>query len=206
MRRSKTPLSVFLRRAGMLLGLVLLLAAGRLGYWSMAEHRFTAITPHQLYQSAQMPPEQLLRVAAKHGIRTVIDLRTSEQAEEIETERLALADSELNYVHLPMLHDPAEETVRQFLEIVGDPANRPVLIHCHHGTGRSVLLSSVFRVEFENWDNETARRAVEPLHWRGNFAPDAPKGQYLLAYRPHRTRVFFAAKGSAEARLSEAVK
>ena len=82
-------------------------------------------------------------------------------------------------------------TVIEFLKIVGDPANRPVLVHCHHGTGRSVLLSSVFRVEFENWDNETARRAVEPLHWRGNFAPGAPKGRYLLSYQPHRTRVLF---------------
>ena len=138
-----------------------------------------------------MPPDQLLSVASEHGIRTVIDLRPAEDAEAIEAERLTLADSELKYIHLPMRHDPAEETVLAFLNIVGDPANRPVLVHCHHGTGRSVLLASLFRIEFENWDNDTARRAVEPLHWRGNFAPEAPKGRYLLSYRPHRTRVLF---------------
>jgi uncharacterized protein (TIGR01244 family) len=173
------------------LGFASVVAIGRFGYWAVAENRFTTVTEHQLYQSGQMPPDQLLRVANKHGIRTVIDLRTSEQADEIEEERVALADSDLKYIHLPMLHDPTEETVMKFLEIVGDPANRPVLVHCHHGTGRSPLLASIFRIEFENWDNETARRAVEPLHWRGNFAADAPKGQYVLEYRPHGTRVLF---------------
>ena len=191
MRRPKIRLSTFLRRVGMLVGLVLVLAVGRYGYWTVAQNRFTAVTAHQLYQSGQMPPDRLLSVSKKHGIRTVIDLRTAEDAEAIEAERLALADSDLTYIHLPMRHDPAEETVLAFLEIVGDPANRPVLVHCHHGTGRSVLLSSVFRIEFENWDNETARRAVEPLHWRGNFVPGAPKGRYVLSYRPHRTRVLF---------------
>ena len=191
MKRSKIPLSTFLRRVGMLAGLVLVLAIARYGYWSVAQSRFTVVTAHQLYQSGQMAPDKLLSVSKKHGIRTVIDLRTAEDAEAIEAERLALADSDLNYIYLPMQHDPADETVLEFLKIVGDPANRPVLVHCHHGTGRSVLLASVFRVEFENWDNETARRAVEPVHWRGNFAPGAPKGRYLLSYQPHRTRVLF---------------
>ena len=194
MRRSNMPLATFLRRVGMLVGLALVLAAGRYGYWSVAQNRFTAVTAHQLYQSGQMPPDRLLSVAKEHGIRTVIDLRTAEDAEAIESERLALAGSDLTYIHLPMRHDPAEETVLAFLNIVGDPANRPVLVHCHHGTGRSVLLASVFRIVFENWDNETARRAVEPLHWRGNFAPEAPKGRYLLSYRPHPTRVIFDAE------------
>ena len=180
------------------LGLAIIAVIGRFGYWAIAEHRFTTVTAHQLYQSAQMPPDQLLRVAEKHGIKTVIDLRTFEQAEEIEEERAALADSEYNYIHLPMLHDPVDETVLKFLEIVGNPANRPVLIHCHHGTGRSVLLSSLFRVEFENWDNEAARRKVEPLHWRGNFAADAPKGQYLLSYKPHGTSVLFTAPDAVQ--------
>lgn len=49
-------------------------------------------------------------IAKEHGIRTIIDLRTAEDAEAIEAERLALADSDLTYIHLPMRHDPAEET------------------------------------------------------------------------------------------------
>jgi protein tyrosine phosphatase (PTP) superfamily phosphohydrolase (DUF442 family) len=140
-----------------------------------------------------MTPEELLRVTKKYGIRSVIDLRTSEDdAEGIDAERAALNGSPVTYYHLPTGHIPTDETVLQFLNIVGDPANRPVLVHCYHGTGRSVLFASIFRIEFENWDNETARRAVEPLHWRGNFGPDAPKGQYLISYKPHRAKVVFS--------------
>ena len=179
------------------IGLSFVAIASYFLYWEHALHRFTAVTAHQLYQSAEMPPDELLEVARRHGIRTVIDLRRSEDSPiEIAAERAALADSDVAYIHLPANHVPEEATVMQFLEIVGNPANRPVLIHCKHGTGRSVLFASIFRVEFENWDNEVARRAVEPLHWRGNFAPDSPKGRYLLAYKPHPTKLVFASNNS----------
>lgn len=167
-------------------------------YWEEVQHRFTVVTEHQLYQSAQMPPAKLLDLAQDKGIRTVVDLRLTEDSrEEIAAEAAALAGTGVEYVHLPAHHVPSDETVMKFLEIVGDPSKRPVLVHCQHGTGRSVLFSSLFRVEFENWDNETARRAVEPLHWRGNFAPDAPKGAYLLSYRPHDMQLVISAAKSA---------
>lgn len=180
--------------------LILFAGVGYYGYWDLVQYRFTTITRHQLYQSAQMPPEKLLRLADKHGIRTVIDLRTAEDAAAIEAERIALTDSPVAYFHLPMKTEPDkeypddkyEDTILRFLEIVGNPQNRPVLVHCHHGSGRAVLLASIFRVEFENWDRETARRAVEPFHWRGNFSPSAPKGQYLLSYERRTPTVTFA--------------
>lgn len=179
-------------RAG--IGLWFVAVASYFLYWEYALHRFTAVTEYQLYQSAEIPPDELLDVARRHGIRTVIDLRRSEESPiEVAAERAALANSGVAYIHLLTKQVPDEATVMQFLEIVGNPVNRPVLIHCQHGTGRSVLFASLFRVEFENWDNETARRAVEPLHWRGNFAPNSPKGQYLLAYRPHPARLVFSA-------------
>lgn len=176
---------------------LLLAGGGYYAYWSEVEHRFMTVTKHQLYQSGRMNPDELLRVAAKHGIRSVIDLRTIEDdAVGIEAERNALENSEVTFFHLPTGHVPNEQTVLSFLNIVGNPANRPALVHCYHGTGRSVLFASLYRIEFENWDNETARRAVEPLHWRGNFGPDSAKGQYLISYVPHGARVVFASSNA----------
>lgn len=189
LRRSVTIFSAIVITAGL----------SGYAYWSLVLHRFTAVTEHQLYQSAEMPPDELIEVAADYGIRTVIDLRTMEErAELIEEERDALAGTDINYVHLPTGHVPEESTVLKFLDIVGNPANRPALIHCQHGTGRSVLFGSLFRVEFENWDNEVARRAVEPLHWRGNFAPDSPKGAYLIQYEKHIPQVTFGSLKSTD--------
>jgi len=159
-------------------------------YWEKVQHRFTVVTEHQLYQSAQMRPDELLELARDKGIRTVVDLRLTEDSrEDIAAQAAALAGTDVENIHLPVEHVPDEASVMRFLEIVGDPSKRPVLVHCQHGTGRSVLFSSLFRLEFENWDNETARRAVEPLHWRGNFAPDAPKGAYLLEYQPREMKL-----------------
>jgi len=157
------------------------------------QDRFATVTKHQLYRSARMDPEDLLRVTEDHGIRSVIDLRTfADDAAGIEAERRALEDTDITYLHLPTGHEPDEETVLKFLNFVGNPANRPALVHCYHGTGRAVLFGSLYRIEFENWDNETARRAVEPLHWRGNFGPDSVKGKYLRAYKPHNITVVVA--------------
>ena len=183
---------------------VLALVAISFYLWEYGLHRFTVVTEHQLYQSAEMPPDELIRVANSHRIRTIIDLRTSEESpDDVAAERAALEDSGIQYVHLPAQHVPKNETVMSFLEIVGDPSKRPVLIHCKHGTGRSVLFASIFRVEFENWDNETARRAVEPLHWRGNFASDAPKGKYLLDYKAHAPVLTFSSDSGAAILASE---
>ncbi len=179
-------------RIGIALALLIIAGGMYYAYWSLVEHRFTAVTEHQLYQSAEMQPSKLLRVAEKHGIRSVIDLRLSEDnAALIEAEQLALEGSGVEYFHLPTGHEPSEKTVIDFLNIVGDPENRPVLVHCSQGTGRSVLFGAIYRIEFENWDNEAARRSVEPLHWRGNFGPDSVKGQYLISYEPHHPALVF---------------
>lgn len=181
------------------LGIFVLVGVAYYAYWEKALYRFTAVTEHQLYQSAEIPADEVLAVAKSHRIRTVIDFRlTEESPDDIAAEQAALAGSDVTYVHLPATHVPDEATVMNFLQVVGDPANRPVLIHCKHGTGRSVLFASLFRVEFEHWDNDVARRAVEPLHWRGNFAPDAPKGKYLLSYKPHKMLLTVTANQSVQ--------
>lgn len=181
------------RWCALAIGAILVTGGGYYSYWSTIQDRFATVTKHQLYQSGRMDPDELFQVAEDHGIRSVIDLRTFEDdAPGIEAERRALEGSDINFLHLPTGHEPDEETVLKFLNFVGDPANRPALVHCYHGTGRSVLFGALYRIEFENWDNEKARRAVEPLHWRGNFGPDSVKGQYLIAYEPHKTKVVFA--------------
>ena len=35
-------------------------------------------------------------------------------------------------------------------------AERPVLVHCHHGEGRSVWMCAIHRIQNEGWSNEAA--------------------------------------------------
>ena len=131
-----------------------------------------------------MPTAELAEVVREHGIRTVIDLRLDDEGD-AEAEREALEAQAVRYARIPSEHAPRAETVETFLEIVRRPENLPVLIHCGHGEGRSVLFAAIYRIECEGWDNDRARRACRLLPWRGTFAPDGPKGRYLLHYKRH---------------------
>jgi len=176
-------------RLAVSVGALVLLAGGAwYGHWVFVQHRLRVVAPGRLYQSAAMPLDDLVCVARKHDIRTVIDLRLGSEGD-IEGERNALAKLGVRYVHLPSPQVPDAETVDSFLGIAGRTENLPILVHCAHGEGRSVLFAALFRIEFEHWQNERARTACRLFSERGTFGPDGDKGQYLLGYSPHLSSV-----------------
>ncbi len=153
------------------------------GYWATIGHRFTTITPDRVYQSAAVPAESLSEIVRDKRIKAVIDLRTSESKDfPPEQERRLLEKLGVCYYHLPSKQIPEDKTVDAFLEIAANPENYPMLIHCHHGEGRAVLFAAIYRIEFEGWDNETARKASRLFHFRGTFGPDGKKGRFLRNY------------------------
>lgn len=154
-------------------------------HWVMFDYRFTTITPERVFQSAEIPPPALVRKVREHGIRTVIDLRQG-GGEPIEAERRALNEAGVRYVNLPSAQVPDDGTVDAFLGIMERSDTYPVLIHCEHGQGRSVLFAALYRIEFEGWTNESAVGGTRLVSGRGSFAPDEPKGRYLRAYQPRR--------------------
>ena len=162
--------------------LVTLFVSAWYAHWYFLEHRFSVVSAGDLYQSAEMDPAALADTVREHGIRTVIDLRKEPELGMAE-ERQALAELGVRYVHIPSEHSPAPETVDAFLAVVAQTKNRPVLVHCAHGEGRSVLFAAIYRIEIQGWENDRARRACRLLPWRGTFSPDGEKGKYLLTYR-----------------------
>jgi protein-tyrosine phosphatase len=61
--------------------------------------------------------------------------------------------------------------------------NYPVLIHCYHGTGRAEMYSALYRIEYENFSNESARNGVRAFIKWSSFDYGTPKGEYLKAYK-----------------------
>ena len=177
------------RRIALCIGLAFIAGAGYYAYGAFFEHRFTTFTAYQLYQSEQMLPGKLPVIAHQYGVRTVVDLRKAEDAIPIEAVRPALKGTRLAYIHLPTEHEGDTNAIRRVLEIVENPANRPVLVHCHLKPSRSVLLASPFQIEIVNWDTDSIGRTVGPLHWCGDFPPDQLKARYLLSYLGNRPKV-----------------
>jgi protein tyrosine phosphatase (PTP) superfamily phosphohydrolase (DUF442 family) len=154
------------------------------GWWALVEHRFAAVTEGQVYRSAAMSPERLVEKVREHGIRAVVDLRSG--GHEVEAERAALAAAGVKHFHVPSRQVPLDASVDAFLEIAASAENRPLLVHCEHGVGRAPLYAAIYRLEFEGWPNERARRAAWWGSGLGSFEPEDDKGGYLLRYETRR--------------------
>ncbi len=181
-RRPRLRLSIALA------GVAVLAIGSPYGHWVLIENRFRTITAGKVYQSGEFEQGALVDKVRQLGVRTVIDLR-QEGPEVVDAERAALQGEGVQYTNLPSGQVPRDGTVDSFLEIMERQDTYPVLIHCEHGQGRSVLFAALYRIEFEGWSNERACRATRLLPGRGSFEPDTPKGTYLRAYEPRRRAV-----------------
>lgn len=142
-----------------------------------------------------MRPTQLLRVARRHGIDTVIDFRGGAEMPLVNREREALAAVGLRHAHVPCGAVPCDLTVRRFLDVMNEEivANRRVLIHCKDGEGRAVAFAALYRIEFEGWSPIQAYRgttrlpsAMRFITWvlpfAGRLSPGNSKSRLILAY------------------------
>ncbi|WP_415325630.1 dual specificity protein phosphatase family protein [Chryseobacterium sp. MMS23-Vi53] len=162
-------------------------------YQKKVRYNLVTISENKVYNSGAVPPEKLAGFVSDHKIKTIVDLRDGlvqtklnpETKEQVNDEEFA-ADkiAGLHYFNLPTDQIPQDSTVQKFLKIMDDPKNYPVLIHCHHGVGRSRLFSSIYRIEYENFSNEKARaNAREFWEFGTNFSKDSQKGIYLTNYK-----------------------
>jgi protein tyrosine phosphatase (PTP) superfamily phosphohydrolase (DUF442 family) len=163
--------------------LIVAILGGKYLYWAQVDKRFTTITEGKLYQSAEMSMGKLQEKIAVKGIRTVVDLRSPRK--EVDKERTYLTESGVNYINLPSGQHPKDDVIDGFLKIMAKKENLPVLVHCKHGMGRSVLLAALYRIEFEGWSKEDARRKA---FWQSGlgfeFLPSGDKGRFIKDYPP----------------------
>lgn len=173
----------------LLIGLLVLGLVGNLiGYWHKAKlhYHFMTISRGKVYQSAAMPADVLKEKVRRYGIKAVIDLRRPENG--LEEERAVLADLGIAYYNLPSNQIPRDEVVEEFLKIMDNHTHRPVLIHCKNGIGRSIILAAIYRMEYEGWSNDRARRVAYWQSTFGSFSSGGRKGQFLMRYVPRWRR------------------
>ena len=100
-------------------------------------------SPPVLYRSAQPEAEGLLllnqRIGTMYGlpveIKTVLSLRNNAG------DAALVKPTGVHYEQIRFnTWDVRDEDVAQFLKIVRNPANQPVLLHCKHGSDRTGMM------------------------------------------------------------------
>jgi protein tyrosine/serine phosphatase len=140
---------------------------GYAAYRNANLRNFAVVKPGVLYRSGQLSINGLERVVHDHGIRTVVTLRDASVEGERPPdwrEELWCKEHDLRYVRLrprewhgpPGEPVPAEANVKQFLDVMADSSNYPVLVHCLAGIHRTGAFMAVYRMEVDHWDNAAA--------------------------------------------------
>lgn len=185
---------LYKRKIILTLLILLVLSASMGGYvhWRM-NHSVIEVLPGELYRSSEVSPEGLARLTQRHGIRTVIDLRTHDSdkygPEDIDQEAQALRSVGVRHINLSTGQTPDMETVDRFLEILDESGTRPVLIHCYHGVGRTGVFVALYLMEYAGYTNQEAIQNVSRYYTlrpggRMGFRPESNKGAFLLNYEP----------------------
>jgi protein tyrosine/serine phosphatase len=166
--------------------------AGKQYYDYKVNHNFKVISEGKVYKSGVIPPDKLADFVKEHKIKSIIDLRFPGTADlvnnpEIPTELIAEKEAAskiegLNYFNLGSDQVPTPENLEDFFKIMDNPANYPVLIHCFHGVGRAEMYSAIYRIEYENWDRDDARKETRFLTKFSSFDLGKPKGDFLHSY------------------------
>jgi tyrosine-protein phosphatase SIW14 len=126
------------------------------------------VHPGVLVRSGQLSEDALRSIVHDLGIKTVITLRDAEtpgnpppdEAEAQYCRELEVHHIRLGYQAWISKNEtspaPVEPSVRKFVEIMNDPGNYPVLVHCWAGVHRTGAYCAIYRMEFDHWTNTEA--------------------------------------------------
>ncbi len=105
---------------------------------------------------------------AKLGVRTVINL-TSHDAQN--NEKDMVVKTGMKYVQIPMTthESPTDGKLKKFLELVNDPANQPVYVHCVGGKHRTGVMTAVYRITQEGWTADQAYQEMKAYDFGPSF-------------------------------------
>jgi tyrosine-protein phosphatase SIW14 len=140
---------------------------------------FGQINPNY-YRGAQPERRDYADLAAL-GIKTVIDLQRDGDADEPSLVRAA----GMRFFRIPMTTHvpPTREQLALFLQIVNDPANQPIYVHCAGGRHRTGVMTAVYRMTNDQWTADQAFREMKRYEFGADFLHPEFK-QFVLAYQP----------------------
>lgn len=150
-----------------------------------------------VYRGAQ-PDESGFQYLAKIGVKTILDLRESDDRS-LQEEQMVTALG-LKYVNVAMtgLTPPTPEQITKILALLEDTGNGAVFVHCKRGADRTGAVIAAYRIARDNWSND---RALEEAKSDGMSSFQFPRKAFIRDFHPQIMEAQSAseAKGPADA-------
>jgi protein tyrosine/serine phosphatase len=148
---------------------------------------FHQVNDH-VYRGAQ-PLAEGWPALAKMGIKTVIDLRRTDE-HSTDDEAKAVRAANMKYLNFPMrgVVAPNEEQMTKILALLD--SNEPVFIHCKRGADRTGAVIACYRIAHDRWDRQQALNEAKSF---GMAWTQVGLKRYVLSFQPKAVEATTAA-------------
>ncbi|GAB4150175.1 MAG: hypothetical protein Tsb009_24850 [Planctomycetaceae bacterium] len=134
--------------------------------------RYKHLAVHEegmMYRSAWLEPDAMSEVIEKYQIRTVVNLcNPGEMGEDRwiqERQAVTNAGARLIEIPMPLTIDATDPIVAKHIEVLNDPNNYPMLVHCQHGVTRTAKFLTIYDILYRGKSAEDSL-AAQPLFGR----------------------------------------
>ena len=131
---------------------------------------FHIIEPDVFYTSGQPRGMDYTRLLYRYHIATIVNVRSASEHREknwYNEEITWVRNNGVKYIELPIEkadYFPNKETQDQFLTIMADKNNLPVLLHGSSGKGRVAMLIAVWLIKSQRYTVEETIKVVEEIN------------------------------------------
>ena len=117
------------------------------------------------YRGAQPDGRDYTDLAAL-GVKTV-DL----QQDGLAIERQLVESAGMRFFRIPMTTRtaPTSDDISRFLQLVNDPANQPVYVHCAGGRHRTGVMTALYRMTHDGWNPDQAFKEMKHYDFGADF-------------------------------------
>ncbi|MFC1707010.1 tyrosine-protein phosphatase [Planctomycetota bacterium] len=174
----------------LILGLLIaaaLIAGGLVWHHKASPYHFLPVAPGVLYRSGTLRPGNLRKVIERHGIRTVVNLRTDAETQVgdwYRHESRIVGELGAELVNLPLQYEtpPAKEQIEAWLALLDDEGRLPVLVHCQHGVVRTGMLVAIYEMEYRRKGNRETLDTLPMFGHRLHQPHRKPMRDFILGY------------------------
>lgn len=165
-----------LRVLGIIAAIVFAVAwAGGYAYWHNERYKHFAVHEEgKVYRSAWLDADVIKELIHEYRLKTVLNLcgpgELGEQRWVDERRAVASAGAKLLEIHMPESVDPEDPKYQAYYDVLGNPANFPMLVHCSHGVMRTSKLLTIYDVLYRHESADESLKAM-PLFGRDDQDP-----------------------------------